>query len=65
MDQKSQMKVMKAGFIILRKDDQPSPRIKQKTEFENSWRTHSKYATKAARDREFEKLLKDDATIQD
>ena len=28
MDRKSQDKVLKAGFIIIRKDDYPSPRIK-------------------------------------
>ncbi|MHC1773785.1 MAG: hypothetical protein AB9834_00090 [Lentimicrobium sp.] len=64
MDQTSQMKVMKAGFRILRIDDQPSPRIKVKESGNYEWRTLDKFETKAARDRRFKELIQDKRTIQ-
>lgn len=55
-------KLVKAGFQIVRPDDNPSPRIKLwKKDF--SWVTISKYTTKAARDRDLEKMLEDDHVI--
>lgn len=66
MDQKSQVKVMKAGFRILRKDDQPSPRIKVKEKGNYEWKTLEKaFASKAARDRRFEELLVSNIYISD
>ncbi len=66
MDTKSQIKVMAAGFRIIRKDDYPQPRIKVKRNEQGSdWRTLEKYPTKAARDRAFETMLKDLMTISD
>lgn len=66
MDTKSQDKVMKAGFRIIRKDDYPQPRIKVKRNEQGSdWRTLLKFETKAARDRAFIELLNDPMTISD
>lgn len=65
MDTSSQMKVMAAGFRIIRTDDQPSPRIKVKENGNYEWRTLEKFETKAARDRWFKELLKDEKTIND
>lgn len=65
MDQQSQQKVLNAGFIIIRKDDQPTPRIKQKTPFQHEWHTLSKYPTKAERDRAFDYFMKDAIYIND
>lgn len=65
MDQNSQLKVINAGFKILRCDDQPSPRIKVKDGQSNEWRTLEKFPTKAERDRQFKMLLIDENTIQD
>ena len=50
---------MRAGFMIIRKDDQPQPRIKYKQfGFE-------KFSTKAERDRRFKELTKDSTIIED
>ena len=57
MEQASQLKVMEAGFIILRADDQPTPRIKYKATGQHNWITLEKYPSKAARDRELAKYL--------
>jgi hypothetical protein len=66
MDQKSQLKVIKAGFRIIRTDDQPSPRIKVKDKTSNEWHTLEKdFASKAARDRRFNELLVSNIIIQD
>jgi hypothetical protein len=66
MDQKSQLKVIKAGFHILRCDDQPSPRIKVKDKNHTEWSTLEKdFASKAARDRRFEELLVSNIYISD
>lgn len=64
MDTQSQIKVMDAGFRIIRKDDYPQPRIKAKTDG-SEWRTLEKYSTKAARDRAFVEMMKDLMTISD
>lgn len=55
-------KLVKAGFQIVRSDDNPSPRIKLWKK-DSSWVTISKYTTKAARDRDLEKMLEDDHVI--
>ena len=66
MNQTDQHKVMKAGFTIIRRSNEPSPRIKQKT-LENPWTwvTLNKFDTKAARDRAADELLKSDNFIED
>lgn len=64
MDQASHMKLMAAGFRILRTDDQPSVRIKVK-ENGKDWRTLEKFETKAARERRFKELLTDSKTVHD
>ncbi|HLN56109.1 MAG TPA: hypothetical protein VK207_08955 [Bacteroidales bacterium] len=58
MDQQSHLKCLKAGFKIIRKDDQPSPRIKIIEQGRDQWHTLAKYGTKAERDRHFEDLRK-------
>lgn len=65
MDRKSQDKVLQAGFTIIRKDDYPSPRIKARYAAGIDYRTYDKYETKAARDRAFSILLKDEKVIND
>ncbi len=65
MDRKSQDKVLKAGFTIIRKDDYPSPRIKVRYTADTDYRTYEKYETKAERDRSFARLLKDEKVISD
>lgn len=66
MNLRDQKKVIKAGFIIVRSDDQPSPRIKVKDGKSSEWRTLGKpFPTKAARDRELNQLLKLATVIQD
>ncbi len=57
MEQKSELKVMKAGFTIIRKDDQPSIRIKFKDNGSQNWTALEKFETKAARDRRFNQLM--------
>ncbi len=65
MDRKSQDKVLKAGFMIIRKDDYPQPRIKVRGTKGSDYRTYAKFKTKAERDREFDLLLKDEKVISD
>jgi len=66
MDQKSQIKVIKAGFKIIRTDDQPSVRIKVKDRTSNEWHTLEKdFKSKAERDRRFDQLLVSSIIISD
>lgn len=66
MDAKSQQKVIKAGFSIIRCDDFPSPRIKIKDADHQEWSTFKKYTTKAERDMIFKwKLDNDQKVISD
>lgn len=65
MDQASQLKVIAAGFSIIRSDDQPSPRIKIKDKEHHEWSTLRKFETKAARDREFKQLTQLQMVITD
>ena len=57
MNQQSQIKVINAGFTILRTDDHPTPRIKHKGKGGHEWSTFEKFNTKAARDRRMNELL--------
>jgi hypothetical protein len=65
MNTTDQQKVIRAGFILIRPDDQPSPRIKVKDERGHEWRTMEKFETKAARDRKLHRLLESEIIIQD
>lgn len=65
MDLNSQNKVMRAGFMLIRKDDQPSPRIKHKQFGFSEWRTFEKFKTKAERDRRYKELLYNSGIIED
>lgn len=65
MDAKSQKKVCNAGFIIIRADDHPQPRIKYKNKVRAEWETLEKFETKAARNRRFNKLLELELVISD
>lgn len=66
MDQTSQQKVIKAGFKILRADDQPSPRIKIKDSTSLEWHTFEKdFKSKAERDRRMALLLVSNIYIVD
>lgn len=65
MDAKSQLKVCRAGFTIIRKEDVPSPRIKYKDARQTEWKTLRKFDTKAARDREFNNLMELNLFIND
>jgi hypothetical protein len=65
MQLQSQIKVMKAGFTIIRCDDSPLPRIKYKAHEQIEWKTLEKHPSKAARDRRFKELLTDDNVIED
>lgn len=65
MNLNDQNKVIKAGFMIVRPDDQPSPRIKIKDGKSTEWRTLSKFPTKVARDKKLKELLEIDKVIQD
>ena len=64
MDRESQRKVLQAGFMIIRKDDQPNIRIKQ-MKSNSSWVTLEKFATKTARDERFKQLMKLSTVIND
>jgi hypothetical protein len=67
MSTADQQKVIKAGFILVRPDNMPSPRIKVKDGHGQSfeWRTLAKFDTRAARDRELKKILESNTVIQD
>lgn len=65
MDKQSQLKVINAGFTIIRSDDQPSPRIKYIGKDHHEWSTLEKFETKAARDRRIVELLKISTIIND
>lgn len=65
MNLRDQNKVIKAGFILVRSDDQPTPRIKIKDGKSSEWRSLKSFPTKAARDRELNQLLGLDTVIMD
>ncbi len=51
--------------MLIRKDDQPQPRIKYKQFGISEWRTLEKFDTKAARDRRYKDLLHNSTIIED
>ena len=55
-------KLQAAGFMIVRRDDYPAPRIKQWVG-DGAWRTLENFPTKAARDRALAEMLKDPKTV--
>ena len=66
MDGNSRIKVMNAGFIIIRADDYPSPRIKALVKSHGDYKTlEDGFKTKAARDRRFKELMKEKTIITD
>ena len=75
MNQNDKMKVLHAGFRIIRADDSgPKPRIKECRMHTADGKTYvssidyyklGEYDTKAARNRAMEELLKDDKIIED
>ena len=65
MDQKSQVKVINAGFTIIRCEDVREPIIKVKDKKSHEWRFLEKFDSKAARDRVFKSLLEQESYIQD
>lgn len=66
MDQDSRIKVMKAGFSIIRADDYPSPRIKVLVNSCGDYKTlEAGFKSKAARNRRFEELMSRDNILTD
>ena len=65
MDKQSQLKVIKAGFLIIRRDDHPVIRIKFIGHGHHEWSTLEKFNTKAERDRKANQLLELSTTIED
>lgn len=65
MDKDSRIKVMKAGFSIIRADDYPSPRIKVLVNSCDYKTLETGFKSKAARDRRFKELMKEDNIIND
>ncbi len=66
MDLKSSRKVLSAGFRIIRCEDYPTPRIKERAGQNAAWVTlEEDFPSKAARDRRFKELLKDPKIIYD
>lgn len=65
MDARSQLKVIEAGFLILRKQDEPVPMLKYKDYNQHGWATYMKFETKAARDKQLKFLLESDLYIED
>jgi thymidylate synthase (FAD) len=65
MNATDQQKLIKAGFVLVRPDDHPSPRIKVKDDQSSEWRTMERFDSKATRDRELKRLLKSNLIIQD
>lgn len=57
MDSQSQIKVVNAGFTIIRDDDQPTIRIKYKDKNQKEWKTLQSFPSKYQRDKEMNNLL--------
>lgn len=55
-------KLAAAGFVIVRPDDYPAPRIKQWVS-DGAWKTLEKYPSKAARDRALAVMLENPKTV--
>ena len=66
MNNTDHQKLIKAGYTLLRKDDQPTIRIKVKSAITLEWQTfETGFASKAARDRRMAELLKSTTTLED
>lgn len=66
MDGDSRIKVMKAGFKIIRADDYPSPRIKVLVNSCGDYKIlETGFKSKAARDRRFKELMKEKDILTD
>lgn len=65
MNGDSRIKVMKAGFTIIRAADDPAPKIKHLVSY-MTWATlEGGFKSKAERDRRFKELMKQDNIIND
>jgi len=65
MDSKSRLKVIAAGFIILRADEKPGPRIKCRRKGSKNWETFQNFTDTQARDIRLKQLLELSTCIQD
>lgn len=65
MNQSDQKKLCDAGYMIIRRDDQPKPRIKYKMKGVGDWKTLETFESKAARDRRANELNTLKAYIED
>lgn len=65
MDRKDHAKIMAKGFRIIRKIDVPKICIKERDANTQNWVTLQNFETKAARDREVDRLLQSDKTVMD
>ena len=65
MDKTSTNKVIAAGFRVIRRDDNPSIRIKEYFRPNCTWKSlEDNFPSKAARDRRFKELLDDPMIIE-
>ena len=65
MTAKDQLKLLIAGFIIIRKD-KPAMKIKYKSREHPEWRTLSgEYTSKASLQKEMDRLLKSSDIVED
>jgi len=66
MDGNSRLKVLAAGFTILRTADESAPKIKVLTAVAGGWATfEDNFKSKAARDRRFKELMGQPLVIND
>lgn len=65
MDRKDHAKIMAKGFRIIRKVDVPKICIKERDTNTQNWVTLQNFETKAARDREVDRLLQSDKIVMD
>lgn len=66
MTQDGRNKIAAIGIMILRSDDNPTPRIKQYARSgAGVWKTLEKFPTKAERDRKMTVLLTNSNVIED
>ena len=65
MEKTSMNKLMAAGYMFIRSDNEPNIRIKYRKQDSGDWKTLEKFETKAARDRRFAELLNEPMIISD
>ena len=66
MNQADQMKIMNAGFTIVRMDDHPTIRIKYKNRDSHEFKTlKGDFRSRAERDWHMQHILKDRLFVQD